>query len=161
MTKRTGKGGSIDEIDRRILGILARDPRIPYSDISAELAEEGIEMSSEGVRGRVTTLYDITTSFHLLTPDSYGWEIIMITVQVADEPDAKQAVFDAMSEMNFWFVGGGFGTIDIYGIATVNSNLQIDELINEVRSLDLVTSAEYMIETTRATNVEQYLQVDD
>lgn len=161
MSKQTRGTKTIDEIDRRILAILAREPRIPYSDISTELAEDGIEMSSEGVRRRVTALLEATTSFHLFRPDGYDWDIIMITVQVANEPDAKLAVFEEMSEMDFWFVGGGFGTIDIYSIATVSSNQEVDELINDVRSLDLVTSAEYIIETSRATNVENYLQVDD
>ena len=150
---------AIDEIDRKILTILAHDPRVPYSNISEQLADEGIEMSSEGVRRRVMALLEITTSFHLLRPEGHDWEIVMMTVQVAHEQDAKQEVFEAMSEMNFWFVGSGFGTIDLYGISTVNSNQGIDELVNRVRSLEKVTAAEYMIETNRATNVERYLQV--
>ncbi|MFD1514202.1 AsnC family protein [Halomarina rubra] len=154
----TNDSNAIDEIDRKILSILAHDPRTPYSNISTQLAEEGIEMSSEGVRRRVTALLEITTSFHLLRPDGHDWEIVMVTAQVAHEDGAKQAVFEAMSEMNFWFVGSGFGTIDLYGISTVNSNKEIDALVNRVRSLPAVTTAEYMIETDRATNVERYLQ---
>jgi DNA-binding Lrp family transcriptional regulator len=61
---------TIDEIDRRILAILAKDPRIPYSDISKKLAEEGLELSSEAIRRRVTSLLEITTSFFLLRPDT-------------------------------------------------------------------------------------------
>lgn len=150
---------AIDEIDRKILSILAHDPRTPYSNISSQLADEGIEMSSEGVRRRVTALLEITTSFHLLRPDGHDWEIVMVTVRIANEEGAKEAVFEAMSEMNFWFVGSGFGTIDLYGISTVNSNREIDALVNRVRSLAAVTEAEYMIETDRATNVERYLQI--
>ncbi|MWG33451.1 AsnC family transcriptional regulator [Halomarina oriensis] len=156
-TKRDSN--AIDEIDRRILSILAHDPRTPYSNISTQLAEEGIEMSSEGVRRRVTALLDITTTFHLLRPDGQDWEIFVITVQVAHESGAKEAVFEAMSEMSFWFVGSGFGTIDLYAIATVDSNREIDDLVNRVRSLEQVTAAEYMIETDRSVNVERYLQI--
>ena len=152
---------TIDEIDRKILSILAHNPRIPYSEISDQLADQGIEMSSEGVRRRVSSLLEITTSFHLLRPNGHDWEIIMIAVQVAQEENAKQQVFDSMSEMTFWFVGGGFGTIDLYGIATVNTSEEIDELINDVRSLEQVMTADYMVETSRATNVEKYLQITD
>lgn len=156
-----GESRTIDEIDREILSILAHNPRSPYSEISDRLAERGIEMSGEGVRRRVSSLLEITTSFHLLRPDGHDWEIVMIAVRVAQEENAKQRVFDAMSEMTFWFVGGGFGTIDLYGIATVNTNEEIDELVNDVRSLDPVSTADYMIETSRATNVERYLQITD
>lgn len=152
---------SIDEIDRKILSILAHDPRIPYSGISQQLADEGIEMSGEGVRQRVSALLEITTSFHLLRPDGLDWEIVMVAVEVIQEDSAKQRVFDAMSEMRFWFVGGGFGTIDLYGIATVNTNQEIDELINAVRSLEQVQTADYMVETSRATDIERYLQITD
>lgn len=152
---------AIDEIDRKILTILAHDPRIPYSNIASRLAEDGIELSSESVRRRVMALFEATTSFHLLRPDGQDWEIVMVTVQVAHEQGAKRSVFEAMSEMNFWFVGSGFGTIDLYGISTVTTNKAIDELVSHVRSLDGVTNAEYMIETDRSTNIERYLQVDE
>ena len=57
--------------------------------------------------------------------------------------------------MNFWFVGSGFGTVDIYGAETVNSTNEIDELVNGVRAVD------YFIEIEWSTAIGRYLQVAD
>jgi hypothetical protein len=151
---------TIDEIDRRILAILAKDPRIPYSDISNELAEEGHELSSEAIRRRVASLLDITTSFFLLRPDTHEWEIVLVTVRADGGTSAKAAVFETMSEMNFWFVGSGFGTVDLYGVATVSSTAEVDHLINDVRELEAAAEVDYFVETDRSTAVERYLQVE-
>ena len=150
----------IDEIDRRILAVLAKDPRIPYSDISNELAEDGFELSSEAIRRRVTSLLEITTSFFLLRPDTHEWEIVLITVQTDGGTSAKIEAFEAMSEMNFWFVGSGFGTVDLYAHATVNSTAEMDRLVNNVREIEATSEVDYFVETERTTAVERYLQVE-
>lgn len=149
----------IDEIDRRILEILANDPRSPYADIADELAEYDIELSSEGVRRRVTSLLENMTSFFLPRPERNSWEIVLVTAKTADEANAKRDVFEAMSNMDFWFVAEGFGTVDLYGIATAKSNAEIDELLVEMRALDPVTEIDHFIETDRAVNIRNYLPV--
>lgn len=151
----------IDEIDRHILAILANDPRLPYADIADELAEEGFNMSSEAIRQRVSSLLELTTNFFLLRPESHEWEIVVITVQTMGGTATKQAVFEVLSEMNFWFIGSGFGTIDIYGVATVISTNEIDELVNGVRAVDGAETVDYFIETERSTAIGRYLQVGD
>jgi hypothetical protein len=156
----TSDSTTIDEIDRRILAVLAKDPRIPYSDISKELAEDGVELSSEAIRRRVTSLLEITTSFFLLRPDTHEWEIVLITVQTDGGTSAKAEAFEAMSEMNFWFVGSGFGTVDLYAHATVSSTAEVDRLVNDVREIDATSEVDYFIETERTTAVERYLQVE-
>ena len=157
--EETDGGVEIDEIDRQILELLADDPRKPYADIANELADYDIDMSSEGVRRRVTSLLENMTSFFLPRPDQNNWDVILVTARVIDEPDAKQTVFESMAEMNFWFVANGFGTFDIYGIATTRTNQEIDELITEVRSLESVMEMDYFIETARAVNIQKYLPV--
>ena len=155
----TDGGVEIDEIDRQILELLADDPRQPYADIADELATYDIDMSSEGVRRRVTSLLENMTSFFLPRPDQNNWDVILVTARVTDEPDAKQTVFESMAEMNFWFVANGFGTFDLYGIATTRTNQEIDELVTEVRSLESVAEMDYFIETGRAVNIQKYLPV--
>jgi hypothetical protein len=151
---------TIDEIDRRILAILAKDPRNPYSDISNELAEDGFELSSEAIRRRVTSLLEITTSFFLLRPDTHAWEIVLITVQTEGGTSVKTEVFEAMSEMDFWFVGSGFGTVDLYAHATASSTAEVDRLVNGVREIEAASEVDYFVETERSTAVERYLQVE-
>lgn len=149
----------LDEIDRRILEILANDPRSPYADIADELAEYDIDMSSEGVRRRVTSLLSNMTSFFLPRPESNSWEILLVTAQTRNEADAKRETFDAMSDMDFWFVAEGFGTVDVYGIATAESNPEVDDLLVDVRTLEPVTEVDYFIETDRTVNIRNYLPV--
>lgn len=149
----------IDEIDRKIIEILASDPRRPYADITDELAADGIEMSSEGVRRRVRKLLDQMTSFFLPRPEGYDWEIFVVTIRTNDEPDAKRRAFEAVSDMDFWFVSEGFGTIDVYAIATAESIDDIDDLLVEVRTLESVAEVEHFIETDRTVNIGKYLLV--
>lgn len=149
----------IDEIDRRILEILANDPRSPYADIADELTEYDIELSSEGVRRRVTSLLENMTSFFLPRPERNSWEIVLIIVETADKPRSKRDVFEEMSDMDFWFVAEGFGTVDLYGIATARSNAEIDDLLVQIRALESVTATDFFIETDRAVNIRNYLPV--
>lgn len=160
MTKKSERGQTpIDEIDRHILEILAGEPRLPYSDISDELAERGFDLSSEAVRQRVSSLFEITTNFFLVRPDRHDWELILVTLKTADEPGAKKDVFEALSDMEYWFVGSGFGTIDAYAIATVKSIENIDILLEKTRTLTGVTDIDYFIETDRSSAVEEYLRI--
>ena len=136
---------------------LAKDPRLPYADI----AEEGFNMSSEAIRQRVSSLLELTTNFFLLHPESHEWEVVVITVQTMGGTATKQAVFEVLSKMNFWFVRSGFGTIDNYGVATVNSGNKIDEPVNGVRAVDGAETVDYFIEIERSTAIGRYLQVAD
>jgi DNA-binding Lrp family transcriptional regulator len=150
----------IDELDRRILGILAEDPRMPYSDMASALADEGHELSSEAIRQRVSSLLERTTSFFLLLPDHHDWDIVMFMIQTVDRFDAKREAFETISDMDFWFVGRGFGTVDIYATATVNSVTEIDDLLTEIEELERVAGVDFFIETARRTAVEKYLRVE-
>ncbi len=149
----------MDEIDRRILEILANDPRSPYADIADELAEHDIDLSSEGVRRRVKSLLANMTSFFLPRPDQNSWEMLLVAVRTTDEAGAKQGVFKAMSDMDFWFVADGFGTIDLYAVATAQSTIEIEDILLQVRELESVTEVDHFIETDREVNIRNYLPV--
>lgn len=146
-----------DELDRLILKALAEGPRTPYSDIAEQLAEEGHEMSSEGVRHRVSNLLDRTSIFFLLEPDEHEWEIVRLAIRVGDEPGSKAEAMAEIAEMSFWLVTRGIGTFDIYAVATAATNTDVDELVSRVEELDDVVDVEHSIETTRDTNVDDYL----
>lgn len=159
MSIRSDDTLQIDEIDRKILEILASDARRPYADISDELEKDGVDMSPEAVRHRVRKLLDGMTSFFLPRPEQTNWKIFLVTIQTVDEPDAKEDVFEVISGMNFWFVARGLGSVDIYGIATAETVDDIDDMLAQVRGLDGVSQAEYIIETDRTVNIKQYLLV--
>lgn len=150
---------TIDVVDRQILGILAENPRLPYADISGELAERGHELSAEAVRQRVASLFEITSNFFLVRPKSHDWELVLVTVRTTNQPDAKRETFELMAEMEYWYVGSGFGTMDLYGFATVDSTAKIDRLLEHTRNLDTVADIDYFIETERSAAVEKYLQI--
>ncbi|MFB6164155.1 MAG: Lrp/AsnC family transcriptional regulator [Haloarculaceae archaeon] len=146
-----------DEVDRLILKALAKGPRTPYADIAEELADRGHEMSSEGVRHRVTKLLDRTSIFFLLEPEEHDWEIVRLAVSVSDADGAKERAMDQLSEMPFWLVTRGVGSYDVYAVATAADNAEVDRLLTAVEELDDVVDVEHSIETSRTTNVDDYL----
>ncbi|ELY50452.1 Lrp/AsnC family transcriptional regulator [Natronolimnohabitans innermongolicus] len=147
----------VDDIDRAILKILADDPRMPYSEIARVLADKGHELSTEGVRKRVSKLLDRTSPFFLLEPEEHDWEIVRLAISVTDEPGAKDALLEEIAEMPFWLVCKGIGTYDIYAVATAVSNEDVDALVQHVREIDTVADIEFSIETSRDTTVDDYL----
>lgn len=155
MTSQTTNG--VDDIDRAILKILANDPRTPYSNIANELVKEGYELSAEGVRKRVSKLLQRTSPFFLLTPEEHDWEIVRLAISVSNHPGAKEDVLEEIAEMSFWLVCEGIGTYDIYAVATAVSNKDVDALVQQVKEVEEVVNAEFSIETSRDTNVDDYL----
>lgn len=158
-TDMVNPSDDLDEIDRTILSILTRDPRLPYSDIADELEAQGFEMSSEGIRYRVSNLFESTSILLLTAPKEHGWEVVRLLVSIADEPDAKEAAFDALSEMDFWMVSKTMGAFDLYAVATVKSNRDADDLITEVRTMEHVERVRHTLETDRVTTVDNYLSL--
>lgn len=149
----------LDDIDRNILRILARDPRIPYSDIADELEREGHEMSSEGIRYRVSNLFETVSVLLLTAPKEHGWEVLRVSISVANEPDASAETFEALQELNFWQTAETMGSFDLYAVATVASNREANDLVGRVRGLEHVDEVEYALETARETAVDNYLSV--
>jgi DNA-binding Lrp family transcriptional regulator len=147
----------LDEIDRTILRIIAQDPRVPYSDIAEQLEEEGHEMSSEGIRYRVSNLFETASILLLTAPQEHGWEVIRLFIEVDNAPSAKQNAFEELSEMGVWMSCRLHGTMDLYAVATVRSTRAADELLEDVRAIDNVTRVEHAIETVRETEIDNYL----
>lgn len=148
---------SLDDIDRNILRILAEDPRLPYSDIAEQLEAEGHEMSSEGIRYRVSKLFDVT-SVHLLTsPKEHGWNVVRMTVTVEGDGGIKESVFDRLADMPVWLSCRVLGSFDLYAVATTPSISEADRLVTEMREIEGVASVDYALETDRHTKVENYL----
>jgi DNA-binding Lrp family transcriptional regulator len=158
MTNRGTEG--MDEIDRSILGLLSEDPRMPYSDIAQRLEERGYSMSSEGIRYRVQHLFDATSTFFMLDPEEHDWHVLRLSITVADEADARRKVEAKLSEMPFWFISAGFGSFDVYAVATSPSTRHLDGLLSEVRGLEFVEDIGYFVETHRDVDVRKYLQGD-
>jgi len=148
---------ALDEIDREILELLMQDPRMPYSDIARHLEESDHSMSAEGVRNRVGDLFDESSIFLLQGPQENEWEVIRLDVTATNEPGATEEVFERMADRDFWLVCRGFGTIDVHGVATIPDIEAADELVNSIRSIDVVASVEYFLETERHTDMHNYM----
>lgn len=151
----------MDEIDRIVLGILASNPRMPYSDISSLLEERGYEMSSEGIRYRVQNLFDTTSTFFMIDPKEHDWLVLRTALTVVDEPDAKERAIETLRDDPFWFISSGFGSFDIYAVAIAPTTNEIDDLLNDLRGIDLIADVEYFIETHRTVDINKYLPILD
>jgi DNA-binding Lrp family transcriptional regulator len=146
----------LDEIDHTILRILAQDPRTPYSDIAEKLEEEGYQMSSEGIRYRVSKLFETTSVLLMTAPKEHGWQVMRLLIR-SDDDTPKDEAFDRLTEMEFWMVCRVMGSFDFYAVATVPSNREADDLISRVRELDAVATVDHALETDRETNTDNYL----
>lgn len=151
--------GEMDEIDRIVLGILASNPRTPYSDISDRLEDRGFEMSSEGIRYRVQNLFETTSTFFMIDPGEHDWLVLRTAITVVDEPEAKERAIEALRDDPFWFISSGFGSFDIYAVATAPTTHEVDELLYGLRGIDFIDGVEYFIETDRTVNISDYLPI--
>lgn len=151
----------LDEIDRLILGILSDDPRTPYSDIATELEKNGYQMSGEGIRHRVKHLFEATSTFFMLNPESHDWHVLRVTISVDDSTDAKPAVIDELQTMPFWFLSSGLGSFDIYANVLAKTLKEVDDQVADVRSIDGVERVDFFLETNRETDMRKYFPLDD
>ncbi len=158
MAKQTFE--SFDDIDGVILRALAENPRVPYSEITATLAEMGYEMSPEGVRYRVDKIIELTTVFFLVDPQVVSWEILRVAVSTKDTEDSKREAFELLCEQPFWHVSRGIGTYDLYAVGSLPSLRKVDELIATVSEAGCVSEVEYIVVTERNQDMTQYLNMD-
>lgn len=150
---------TLDEIDRILLRILAQDPRAPYSEIADRLEEEGFEMTGEGIRYRISKLYESTSLLLLTTPKEHGWENLRILISTANTPGSKDKAHQKLTEMDFWIVCRGIGSFDLYANATVPSNGAAEDLVSDVRELECVEDVHFYLETGRETDYDNYLRI--
>jgi len=150
----------MDEIDRMILGILNENPRTPYPEIADRLADRGFDMSSQGIRYRVENLFEATSVFFTFRPEEANWHIVRLALSVEGGEEGRESAIERLQELPFWFVGSGFGSFDLYAVATVPGTGDVDDLLMDVRSIDPVSSVEYLLETDRVVDVEKYYPVE-
>ncbi len=155
------KFDNFDEIDSSILRILSEDPRAPYAEIAERLDAEGYEMSSEGIRYRVSDLMESTTAFFLLDPDDLDWEIVRLMVSATDEPGAKGETFDRIAELPFWHVTRGLGTYDVYAVGMAPTVREIDDLVTEIEEFDSVARTEHIVVTRHESDLADYYRHAD
>ena len=134
---------------------------MPYSDISELLEDRGFEMSSEGIRYRVQNLFETTSTFFMIDPEEHDWLVLRTAITVVDEHDAKEQAIDKLRDDPFWFVSSGFGSFDIYAVATAPTTNEVDDLLNDLRGIDPVADVEYFIETHRIVDINKYLPIPD
>ncbi|AZH26654.1 Lrp/AsnC family transcriptional regulator [Haloplanus aerogenes] len=123
----------MDELDRRILGILRRDSRTPYTEIADRVG------TSEGtVRNRVERLVDEEIIERFTVATRTGNVKAMIEVSVAVDVDTT----DVSARMAEWnevdFVWQVSGEEDIVMVVDATDTQAVNELITKARDLDEV-----------------------
>lgn len=152
-------GTPLDEIDRTLLRLLAEDPRAPYTELHEQLKDEGYEMTNEGIRYRISKLYESTSMLLLTTPKEHGWENLRMFITTTGDSGAKERTFEKLAEMDIWIICRGFGSFDIYANATIPSSDKAERLISQVEELDEVADVDFFLETDRLTNMDRYLSI--
>jgi DNA-binding Lrp family transcriptional regulator len=160
MAEDSQKWEMFDEIDKQILDVLSHNPRIPYSKLADQLEDSGHMMSTEGIRYRVSKILEVTTVFFLLDPQKLSWEVIRLAITTTDEPDAKEEMFQMVSDMPFWHVSRGIGTYDLFAVGSAPSMNAVDTLVTTIREQDFIKEIEYIVVTDRNRDMESYLSMD-
>jgi DNA-binding Lrp family transcriptional regulator len=125
----------MDDLDRRILDVLRRDSRTPYTEIATKVG------TSEGtVRNRVERLIEDDTIERFTVTTRTGNIKAMIEVSVAVDVDTS-AVSERMAE---WpevdFVWQVSGEEDVVLIVDAADTSAVNDLITQARELDDVIS---------------------
>ncbi len=125
----------MDDLDRRILDVLRRDARTPYTEIASEVG------TSEGtVRNRVERLVEEDTIERFTVTTRTGNIKAMIEVSVAVDVDTS-AVSERMAE---WpevdFVWQVSGEEDVVLVVDAADTGAVNGLITQARELDEVVS---------------------
>jgi len=123
----------MDDLDRRILGILRRDSRTPYTEIADRVG------TSEGtVRNRVERLVDEEIIERFTVATRTGNVKAMIEVSVAVDVDTTD-VSDRMAEWDeVDFVWQVSGEADIVMVVDAADTGAVNDLITKARDLDEV-----------------------
>ncbi|WP_435069057.1 Lrp/AsnC family transcriptional regulator [Haloplanus sp. C73] len=123
----------MDDLDRRILGILRRDSRTPYTEIADRVG------TSEGtVRNRVERLVDEGIIERFTVATRTGNVKAMIEVSVAVDVDTAD-VSGRMAEWNeVDFVWQVSGEADIVMVVDAADTGAVNDLITKARDLDEV-----------------------
>jgi len=123
----------MDDLDRRILGILRRDSRTPYTEIADQVG------TSEGtVRNRVERLVDEGIIERFTVATRTGNVKAMIEVSVAVDVDTTD-VSGRMAEWNeVDFVWQVSGEADVVMVVDAADTGAVNDLITKARDLDEV-----------------------
>jgi DNA-binding Lrp family transcriptional regulator len=123
----------MDDLDRRILNILRRDARIPYTEIAERVG------TSEGtVRNRVDRMIEDGIIERFTVATSTGNVKAMIEVSVGVDVDTA-AVSDRMAEWDqVDFVWQVSGEADVVLVVDAVDTDSVNDLITRARKLDEV-----------------------
>ncbi|MDS0294488.1 Lrp/AsnC family transcriptional regulator [Halogeometricum luteum] len=125
----------MDELDRRILDILRRDARTPYTEIA-----EQVETSEGTVRNRVERLTDdgVIERFTVSTRTGNIKAMIEVSVKVDVDTTKISELMAEWDEVDFvWQVSGEEDVVLVVDAADTRA---VNELITQARELDEVKS---------------------
>ncbi|MDS0299457.1 Lrp/AsnC family transcriptional regulator [Halogeometricum sp. S1BR25-6] len=125
----------MDELDRRILDILRRDARTPYTEIA-----EQVETSEGTVRNRVERLMSdgVIERFTVSTRTGNIKAMIEVSVKVDVDTTKISELMAEWDEVDFvWQVSGEEDVVLVVDAADTRA---VNELITQARELDEVKS---------------------
>jgi DNA-binding Lrp family transcriptional regulator len=123
----------MDDLDRRILSILRRDSRAPYTEIA-----DRVDTSEGTVRNRVERLVDegVIERFTVATHTGNVKAMVEVSVAVDVDTTAVSGRLAEWDEVDFvWQVSG---EEDIVMVVDATDTSAVNELITKTRGLDEV-----------------------
>lgn len=131
----------IDDTDRKLIELLMRDGRRPFTELGAEL-----DVSEATVRGRVSKLQEsgVLKIVALCNPLTLGHQSIRLMIGVRDH--SPRAVAKTLAEMAMVnHVALGTGACDIWIEATCRDLDQLVTLLDDVRRVPGVADIDQFV----------------
>ena len=125
----------MDETDSRILEVLKRDARMPYTEVAEEVG------TSEGtVRNRVERMEDEGVIRRFTVSTSVGNVRAMIEVEVDVDVETSEVSERVVSWEGVDFVWEVSGDEDIIVVVDVADTSEVNDLITRIRQIDETVS---------------------
>jgi DNA-binding Lrp family transcriptional regulator len=145
--------GGLDDVDRKVLALLAQDPRRTLKDLSAALRQDGRGLSHEAVRNRIGKLLGHGAMLPVLDWRALGLDLVIVTLRL-DGPSQVKATRKRCEESGAILTLAEFGDADFQAWFLVASQAELAGILSSLRNARGVRDAGFAVVTDSALHAE-------
>ncbi|MCA1814088.1 MAG: winged helix-turn-helix transcriptional regulator [Halobacteriales archaeon] len=136
----------LDDLDRKVLSLLAQDPRQTLKELSAALRDSGRPISHEAVRNRIHRLLGGGGVLPLLDWRALGLDLVIVTLHL-DGPAHVKATRKRCEDAGAVLTLAQFGDADFQAWFLVRSQTQLAAVLSDLRNARGVRDAAFAVVT--------------
>lgn len=147
--------GRLDEVDRKVLALLAEDPRQTLKELSRVLHEDGSSISHEAVRNRIRRLLDGGAMLPVLDWRALGLDLVIVTLHLHG-PSHVRAVRRRCEDGGAVLTLAQFGDADFQAWFLVASQTELADVLSDLRNARGVRDAGFAVVTESALHAANF-----